>query len=77
MCRVQGRGRPREGERVGEMAPPVRGRGTRLGCRVKLSDSPVKVTPSPLLGEHAADVYRDLLGYDDARIAGLRDRGIV
>ena len=66
-----------EREMVVEMKHPVRGPVTLLGCPVKLSDSPVKVTSSPLLGEHAADVYRDLLGYDEARIAGLRDRGIV
>ncbi|MGU3497097.1 CaiB/BaiF CoA transferase family protein [Xanthobacteraceae bacterium A53D] len=35
------------------------------------------VTPPPRLGEHSADVLRDLLGYDAAAIAALRDRGVI
>ncbi|MEE9286080.1 MAG: CoA transferase, partial [Dehalococcoidia bacterium] len=66
-----------EREMVVVMDHPVRGPVTLLGCPVKLSESPVRVLPSPLLGQHAADVYQELLGYDEERLARLREQGIV
>ena len=36
-----------------------------------------RFTPPPTLGEHTAEVLRGLLGYDDARIAGLYADGSV
>ncbi|MFZ6004728.1 MAG: CaiB/BaiF CoA transferase family protein [Actinomycetota bacterium] len=47
--------------------------------------SPIKVlgedlplpTKAPSVGEHTAEVLRDVLGYDDKRIADLRDRGAL
>ncbi len=44
---------------------PERGRYVSVGCPIKLSDSPVEVTRSPLLGEHTAEILRDVLGYTD------------
>ena len=44
----------------------------------KLSATPGQVrTPGPELGEHNDEIYRGLLGFDDAKLAGLRSRGIV
>ena len=44
----------------------------------KLSETPGGVrAPAPALGEHNEEVYRDLLNYGDARIAGLREAGII
>ena len=44
----------------------------------KLSETPGGVrNPAPALGEHNDEVYRDLLNYGDARIAGLREAGII
>ncbi|MDJ0928512.1 MAG: CoA transferase [Gammaproteobacteria bacterium] len=44
----------------------------------KLSETPGGVRgPAPALGEHNDEVYRDLLNYGDARIAGLREAGII
>ncbi len=48
--------------------------------RVKIGASPLNVVtappkvryPPPLLGEHNAEILRDVLGYDDERIAELR-----
>jgi hypothetical protein len=33
--------------------------------------------PSPLLGEHATEVFGDWLGISAGHVAGLRDEGIV
>ena len=46
-----------------EVDHPERGPYLTVGCPVKLSDSPAVVTRSPLLGEHTAEVLRDVLGY--------------
>ena len=47
-----------------EVDHPERGPYLTVGCPVKLSDSPAVVTRSPLLGEHTAEVLRDVLGYE-------------
>jgi formyl-CoA transferase len=46
-----------------EVDHPERGPYLTVGCPVKLSDSPAEVKRSPLLGEHTAEVLRDVLGY--------------
>jgi formyl-CoA transferase len=47
-----------------EVDHPERGPYLSVGCPVKLSDSPAEVKRSPLLGEHTAEILRDVLGYD-------------
>ena len=47
-----------------EVDHPERGPYLSVGCPVKLSDSPAEVKRSPLLGEHTAEVLRDVLGYE-------------
>ena len=56
---------------------PTRGRYTSVGCPVKLSDSPVEVTRSPLLGEHTEEILRDVLGYEGEELANILDSGAV
>ena len=36
---------------------------------------PDAYAPPPLLGAHTAEVFRDMLGYDDARIGALLESG--
>ena len=43
---------------------------------VRCADEPMPANPGPALGADTDDVLRSL-GYDDARIAGLRDRGVL
>ena len=54
-----------------------RGRVKLMGNPVKMSDSPVEVTPSPLLGQHTDAVLQEVLhlGADD--LARLHKEGVV
>ncbi|KGM88978.1 formyl-CoA transferase [Roseovarius mucosus DSM 17069] len=56
---------------------PTRGRYTTVGCPIKLSDSPVEVTRSPLLGEHTAEILKDVLGYSGEDLARIMESGAV
>lgn len=42
---------------------PERGEYLSVGCPIKLSDSEVEVTRSPLLGEHTSEILSRVLGY--------------
>jgi len=56
---------------------PERGAFKTVGCPIKLSDSPVKVETSPLLGQHNEDVYVRELGLDPERFAELKTNGVI
>ncbi len=56
---------------------PERGAFKTVGCPIKLSDSPVKVQTSPLLGQHNEDVYVRELGVDPERLAELKTNGVI
>jgi formyl-CoA transferase len=56
---------------------PERGPFTTVGCPIKLSESPVKVATSPLLGEHNEQVFLDELGVDATEYAQLRESGVI
>lgn len=44
----------------------------------KLSLTPGAVrSPAPELGQHTKDVYRELLGYSDAKLAQLQSAGTI
>ena len=59
-----------------EVDHPVRGRFMTVGNPIKLSASPTKIVPAPLLGQHRREVLREL-GYDDAAIDGLAADGVI
>ena len=58
-----------------ELDHPERGKWYNLGCPMKLSDSPVEVTRSPLLGEHTEEILEEILGYKSSEIDELKEAG--
>jgi formyl-CoA transferase len=49
-----------------------------IGDPVKLTPRPAPgFAPPPLLGQHTAEVLRDLLGYDQETVAALKAKGVV
>ena len=62
---------------VVEVDHPTRGKYLSVGSPIKLSGSPVQVTRSPLLGEHTAEILKDVLGYQDNEIAEIENSGAV
>jgi formyl-CoA transferase len=56
---------------------PERGEYLSVGCPIKLSDSEVDVTRSPLLGEHTMEILSDVLGYADEDLEAVISSGAV
>ena len=48
------------------------------GSVFKMSETPGDPTqPAPFLGQHNMEVFSELLGYDDIKIARLQDQGVI
>ncbi len=60
-----------------EVDHPERGKYLTVGCPIKLSDSPVEVVRSPLLGEHTDEVLADVLGYSGEELKRIEESGAV
>ena len=56
---------------------PVRGEVTMPGWPVKMSESQVPVASAPLLGQHNADVYGELLGCTSEQLEALRAEQVI
>ncbi|MBV1926157.1 MAG: formyl-CoA transferase [Rhodobacteraceae bacterium] len=56
---------------------PERGKYVSVGCPIKLSDSAVEVTRSPLLGEHTNEILKDVLGYSGEALEQVLASGAV
>ena len=56
---------------------PERGEYLSVGCPIKLSDSPVEVERSPLLGEHTRQILVDVLGYSGEELERVVGSGAV
>lgn len=62
---------------VVEVDHPGRGKYLTVGCPIKMSDSAVEVTRSPLLGEHTDEVLKEVLNYSDDEIQTIKESGAV
>ena len=68
----------RERAMIVEVEHPEGGMYEATGNPFKLSAAPEeRFTPPPTLGQHTEEVLRSVLGYDDARVAGLYADGSV
>ena len=62
---------------VVEVEHPERGAYLTVGNPIKLSESPVEVRRSPLLGEHTDEVLQDVLGMDAREVDAARREGAI
>jgi len=63
---------------VVEAEHPAIGPMRVVGRPIKFPGAPQRpVTPPPTFGQHTAEVLRDLLGYSETDIAGLRENGVI
>ena len=46
-----------------------------VGMPIKLSDSPVEIERSPLLGEHTDEILHEVLGLGEAEIDNMKEAG--
>jgi len=67
----------RETGTIVEVDHPERGKYLTVGCPIKLSDSDVEVTRSPLLGEHTDEILAEVLDYSAEEIAQIKESGAV
>ncbi len=58
-----------------ELDHPQRGKWWNVGMPIKLSESPAVIKRSPTLGEHTDEVLRQVLGYEEDKIAKLKGAG--
>lgn len=62
---------------VVEQQHPTAGKVRSVGCPAGFDEATYATRPPPCLGEHSAELLRDLLGYDDAKVTDLIERGVV
>ena len=67
----------RETGTIVDVEHPERGNYLTVGCPIKLSDSDVEVTRSPLLGEHTDEILAEVLDYSAEEIAEIKESGAV
>ncbi len=60
-----------------EVEHPERGVFKTVGCPLKLSDSPIEVESSPLLGQHTEEVLTGLIGMGADEIEAARVAGAI
>jgi formyl-CoA transferase len=60
-----------------ELDHPQRGTWYNIGMPIKLSASPARIQRSPTLGEHTDEVLKQVLGYDEGKVAALKQAGAL
>ena len=61
---------------VVEVPHAQRGTFKTVGCPIKMSDSPVEIETSPLLGQHNSEIYGDL-GIAESELDELKAAGVI
>jgi formyl-CoA transferase len=64
-------------EMIVDVDYPSRGTYQTVGCPIKLSESPARVSRPPLLGEHTASLLGELCGVGPEEVGRLHDDGVV
>jgi crotonobetainyl-CoA:carnitine CoA-transferase CaiB-like acyl-CoA transferase len=64
-------------DNVFEQEVPGVGLMRAIGTPIKVEGQDFDVRPAPRAGEHTDEVLREILGYDDGRVAALREQGVV
>lgn len=67
----------RSRQMIVDVEHPKRGTFTTVGCPLKLSDSPVDIVSSPMLGEHTEEILTQTLGYSAEDVERVRKAGAV
>jgi len=61
-----------------EIGQPQMGRIKIAGSPLRLSETPGEVyAPAPLLGQHTAEILKDLLSYTGENVKRLQDEGVI
>jgi len=61
---------------IAQVEHPERGTFATVGCPLVLSDTPVEITTSPLLGQHSEEILREI-GWDGADAHALHAAGVL
>jgi formyl-CoA transferase len=61
---------------IAEVPHPERGTFKTVGCPLVLSDTPVEITTSPLLGEHNEEILKEI-GWDGKGATELQAAGVL
>jgi len=67
----------RSRQMIVDVEHPQRGTFTTVGCPLKLSESPVEIQTSPLLGEHTEEILTGTLSYTAEDVQRMREAGAV
>jgi formyl-CoA transferase len=67
----------RSRQMIVDVEHPARGTFTTVGCPLKLSESPVEIMSSPLLGEHTEEILTETLGYKAEDVQRMREAGAI
>jgi len=62
---------------VTELNHPKAGAVRQPSFPVRFSKTPAVLGPAPTLGQHNAEILREMLGYDAQKIADLRKEGVI
>src|SRR5260370_14356515 len=67
----------RERQMIVDIEHPARGKISIPGCPVNLQDSPGTLLSAPLLGQHNAEVYGQMLGLGERDLAELKEQKVI